>query len=53
MAETLAVTLHRTFEPEEPPALQALEEVARTFNQLLDQLIDAIDVIERTRKEIE
>ncbi len=48
--ETLVEALHRTFEPEEPPAPTAVEEVTRTFNQLLDQLTDAI---ERTYKEIE
>ncbi|MBO0789654.1 MAG: hypothetical protein J2P36_01720, partial [Ktedonobacteraceae bacterium] len=37
MVKRLAETLHRTFEPEGPPDPEALEEVARTFDQLLDQ----------------
>jgi AcrR family transcriptional regulator len=50
MAETLAETLHRTFEPEEPPAPEALEEVTQALNRLLDQLTD---IIESTYKEME
>ena len=42
LAETLALTLHRTFEPEEPPPPAAVEEVTRAFNRLLDRLIDAL-----------
>ena len=50
LAEALAVTLHRTFEPEEPPAPEAVEEMMRTFNQQLDQFTNAI---ERQYKEME
>jgi AcrR family transcriptional regulator len=50
MAETLAETVHRTFEPEEPPAPEALKEVTQALNRLLDQLTD---VIESTYKDIE
>lgn len=41
--DSLVEVLHRTFEPEEPPAPTAVEEVTRTFNRLLDQLTDAIE----------
>lgn len=50
LAEALALTLHRTFEPEEPPVPEALDKAMRTFNQLLDQFANAI---ERQYKEIE
>jgi len=43
MVERLAETLHRTFELEEPPAPEALEEVARAFNQLLDQFAEILE----------
>ena len=46
MVETLVLTLHRTFEPEEPPPPAAVEEVTRSFNLLLDQLIDALTHVE-------
>lgn len=50
LAEALTLTLHRTFEPEEPPAPEALDKAMRTFKQLLDQFANAI---ERQYKEIE
>jgi AcrR family transcriptional regulator len=42
MVEALVETIHRTFEPEEPPAPAVVEQVTRTFIQLIDQFIDAI-----------
>ncbi|GHO79047.1 TetR family transcriptional regulator [Ktedonobacter sp. SOSP1-85] len=50
LAEALALTLHRTFEPEEPPAPEALDKAMQIFNQLLDQFANAIA---RQYKEIE
>lgn len=50
LAEALALTLHRTFEPEESPAPEALDKAMQIFNQLLDQFANAI---QRQYKEIE
>lgn len=43
MVERLVQTLHRTFEPGEPFAPEALEEVAQTLNQLLDQFAEILE----------
>lgn len=50
LAEALALTLHRTFEPEESPAPEALDKAMQIFNQLLDQFANAI---QHQYKEIE
>lgn len=42
MTEALAETLHRTFEPPEPPSPEAVKEVTLIFEQLFRQLMEAI-----------
>lgn len=42
MVEGLVETIQRTFEPEEAPSPEVIEEATRTFLQLFDQFIDAL-----------
>jgi hypothetical protein len=41
-AEMLTETVRLTFEPDEPPSREKVEEVQTVFIQLFDQLIDAV-----------
>ncbi|QBD80204.1 TetR/AcrR family transcriptional regulator [Ktedonosporobacter rubrisoli] len=43
MVEALAETLHRTFEPEEPPAPEALKRVTQAFTQVLDRYAELLE----------
>ncbi len=43
LAESLATTLHRTFEPEEPPSPEVARELAAIFNNQIDTFIDLIE----------
>lgn len=43
MVEAFAETIHLTFEPAELPAAEVIAEVTKTFLQLFDQFIDAIE----------
>lgn len=45
MVEALAQTLHRTVEPDEPFAAEAIEEVTRAFDHQLGQLADLLQPI--------
>lgn len=43
LVEAFAETIHLTFEPAELPAAEVVAEVTKTFLQLFDQFIDAIE----------